>query len=245
MVTYNSSRYVREQVDTILENLGPQDELIASDDGSSDNTLALLNEDAKKDPRIKVFPIAHAGVNGNYLNAISHCTGDFIFLSDGDNVWTKDKVAKVMTVFGQNPKIGFVMHDCSVTDPDLNVVVPSLFAERHSRPKLFKNVMRTSFCGSCMAFKKDLLRYILPFPKKMPVYYDEWIGLMALKHSKAIFLDEKLLLWRRYGGSASGGFLNSDGQTVKKKKARFKGSLKRFHERVHTRAVKFWWVLFR
>jgi hypothetical protein len=96
-----------------------------------------------------------------------------------------------------------------------------------------------------MAFKKDMLRFILPFPRHMPVYYDEWIGLMALKHGKVVFLKESLLLWRRYGGSASGGFLTSDGKTVKKKKAKFKGSFKRFHERIHTRWVKLWWVLAR
>lgn len=243
LVTYNSEKYLREQVDTILLNLGDGDEVVVSDDGSSDSTLSILQEYAEKDRRIAIYRIAHSGCNGNYENAISHCTGDIIFLSDDDNVWMEGKVKKVLQAFAEHPRVWFVQHDCVVGDSALHTISPSFFKDRKAKPGLFRNIMKTSYGGSLIAFKKELISRILPFPKKMPFFYDEWIGLEATKHGKVLFLNETLSIWRRHEGSASTGYIAADGKVVAKKKNGAKGSFRRLWERLSTRSVKIWWAL--
>ena len=245
LVTYNSEKYLREQIDTILLNLSPDDEVIVSDDGSGDSTLDILHDYQVKDSRFRIYQIEHSGCNGNYENAISHCSGDIIFLSDDDNVWLKDKVDKVKAIFESNPEIGFVMHDCEVCDANLVPLGPTYFELRKAKPGLWRNIMRVSYGGSLIAFRKELLKYILPFPKKMPVFYDEWIGTMASKHSKVVFIPDILSKWRRHSGSQSTGYLSSKGTAVTKKRFSFKGSLSRFWQRVSTRFVKAGWAIFR
>lgn len=245
LITFNSEQFLRPQIDTILQNLGPSDEIVVSDDGSTDSTMEILSSYAKNDNRFKIFSISHSGCNGNYENAISHCTGDVIFLSDDDNVWLPNKVREVMKVFSDNPKIWLVMHDCQICDASLNEIKPSFFADRNAKPGLFRNIMKCSYGGSLIAFRKELVQRIIPFPKKMPVFYDEWIGLEASKHGHVFFLPLVLSKWRRHSGSASTGFIGQNGQVVVKKRASLKGWFRRFHERVHTRCVKLWWAVFR
>lgn len=245
LVTYNSEKYLKDQVDTILLNLGPEDEIVVSDDGSIDSTLNILREYQKNDSRLRIYEIEHSGCNGNYENAIKHCSGDIIFLSDDDNVWFEGKVDKVKRAFETNPKVGFIMHDCEVCDANLNPIGPTYFELRKAKPGLWRNIMKVSYGGSLIAFRKELLKYVLPFPKKMPVFYDEWIGTMASKHFKVVFIPDILSKWRRHGGSQSTGYLSSDGNVVAKKKTTFKGSLSRFWQRVSTRLVKVGWAIFR
>ena len=245
LVTYNSEKYINEQIDTILLNLDPEDEIVISDDGSSDSTLEILNNYRKNDPRFHVHIIEHSGCNRNYENAMKHCSGDIIFLSDDDNVWCKEKVSRIKQVFESNPKIGFVMHDCEVCDAFLNPIGPTYFELRKAKPGLWRNIMRVSYGGSLIAFRKELLKYMLPFPKRMPVFYDEWIGAMASKHSKVVFIPDILSKWRRHEGSQSTGYLSSDGKVVTKKKKSLKGSLSRIWQRISTRFVKVGWAIFR
>ena len=245
LVTYNSEKYLKEQIDTILQNLGPDDEVVVSDDGSIDSTPNILNSYIASDSRFRIHQIEHSGCNGNYENAIKHCTGDIIFLSDDDNVWLDSKVDTVKKVFEANPEVGFVMHDCKVCDANLIAIAPSYFKLRNARPGLWRNIMKVSYGGSLIAFRKELLKYILPFPKKMPVFYDEWIGTMASKHSKVVFIPEVLSKWRRHNGSQSTGYLSSGGKATTKKKVSFKGSISRFWQRVSTRLVKIGWAIFR
>jgi len=245
LITFNSQEYLRPQIDTILENLGPNDEVVVSDDGSSDETLSILGDYANKDPRFHIYRIQHSGCNGNYQNAISKCTGDLIFLSDDDNVWMPNKVSEVVKAFEAHPEVWMVMHDCQICDQDLKEIKPSFFEDRKAKPGLFRNIMKCSYGGSLIAFRKELIQRILPFPKRMPVYYDEWIGLEASKHGHVLFLPMVLSKWRRHSGSASTGYIASNGTVTAHKKNRVKGAWSRLHQRIHTRVVKIWWAIFR
>ena len=84
MATYNGEKYLREQVGSILTQLGENDELVVSDDGSTDSTIDILK--SYNDPRIKIFiNTGRHGVNSNFENALRHADGDYIFLSDQDD----------------------------------------------------------------------------------------------------------------------------------------------------------------
>jgi len=84
MATFNGERYLKEQLDSILSQLGDEDELIISDDGSSDKTLEIIH--AYKDKRIRFFHNRRKGIANNFENALSRARGEFIFLADQDDV---------------------------------------------------------------------------------------------------------------------------------------------------------------
>ena len=101
MATYNGEKYIRDQLDSIICNLNEkEDEIIISDDGSCDRTLDIINEYVNCYPgMIKIVEGPHKGVVKNFEHAISIAQGEYIFLSDQDDIWENNKVTKVMNCF--------------------------------------------------------------------------------------------------------------------------------------------------
>ena len=94
MATHNGGKYIKEQIDSILVQISNEDELIISDDSSTDDTVEIIKK--IKDKRIKLFENnKFFSPNLNFENALLHSKGDIIFLSDQDDIWKKDKV-KIM-----------------------------------------------------------------------------------------------------------------------------------------------------
>lgn len=199
MATYNGEKYIREQIDSILVQLGPNDELIISDDGSSDATLSIIG--AYNDARIKLLRnIGKHGVNGNFEHALKHAQGDYIFLSDQDDVWLPGKVSACVQAL---QSADLIVHDCCVTDSNLHILHPSFFAMRGSAPGFWKNWFKNSFVGCCMAFRKEILTYILPIPTGMTALHDCWIGLLAEAKGKTAFLPFSGIRFRRHEQNTS------------------------------------------
>ena len=95
IATYNGEKYIKEQLDSIIPQLGHEDEIVISDDGSSDSTLDIINSINDERIRITVNQGKH-GVNSNFNNALLHAKGDFIFLADQDDIWLSGKVAECL-----------------------------------------------------------------------------------------------------------------------------------------------------
>ncbi|MBR1778909.1 MAG: glycosyltransferase family 2 protein [Clostridia bacterium] len=198
---FNGGEYLNEQLDSILVQLDKCDEIIASIDASSDDSLEILQEYAKKDNRVKVIEGANAGAIKNFEKAILNCTGDYIFLSDQDDIWLAGKVSKVKDCL-KNEDIDLVLHDAKVADENLKVTCESFFRLKGSKPGILRNILKNSYMGCCMAFKGSLKGEILPFPSDIPMH-DQWIGLIAEKYGKVKFLDEALVIYRRHRGNIS------------------------------------------
>src|SRR5687767_8891539 len=90
MATFNGARFVEAQVESILRELRPDDELVVSDDGSSDATLDKVRRFS--DARVRILAAGRLGVAPNFEHALRHARGDCIFLSDQDDVWLPGKV---------------------------------------------------------------------------------------------------------------------------------------------------------
>ena len=199
MATYNGEKYIYQQIKSILENLREEDELVISDDGSSDNTLRLIKQ--FNDSRIKVFNGPQLGINKNFENAIMHCTGNFIFLSDQDDVWHRDKTKEVLKEF-EDSRVMVVQHDAVVIDENDNLIIDSFSKMRRVRQGFWKNIVRNTYHGAFMAFRSELKQSIIPFPKN-GCFHDQWIGVLSNTKGKTVFLDKKLTWYRRYGNNAS------------------------------------------
>ena len=237
VLTYNSERYLPEQLDSILSNISEEDEVVISDDGSTDSTLEIIQGYMTRDQRIRLVHNAQShGVNGNYANAYANCRGEIIFHSDDDNVWLPGKVETVLRYYAENPKAFMVMHDAIIVDADLKQLHPSFYQWRNSKPGVLHNVIRLSYGGSMISFRRELLKRLLPMPKEMPVFFDAWVGFMADKHFESLFIPEKLSLWRRHADTASGGTFSTNPAPTNKKKVKLIG-------RVASRVKLLWFVM--
>lgn len=197
MATYNGEEYVAEQIQSILSQLEQNDEIIISDDGSCDNTLNIILQ--FEDARIKLFHNKNHGLIHNFENALKNDIGDYVFLCDQDDIWLPHKVSEM---FDALQLYDLVVSDCTVVDKNLNIILESFFKQRSSGEGLLKNLYKNSYLGCCMAFRRKVLEYVLPFPRYIAMH-DIWIGLMVELHGTSYFLEKPLMLYRRHGHNAS------------------------------------------
>ncbi len=204
IATYNGQSYIKAQVDSILKQLNNDDEIIISDDGSTDDTLNIIKN--FKDHRIKIFlnnkkvqKNAFGYVSRNFENALVNAKGNFIFLADQDDIWVEDKIKLCKEALKNND---LILHDCIVVNKDNNELFSSYFKQNKSKKGILKNIVKNSYLGCCMAFKRSVLDFALPFPQK-EVPHDIWLGLIAESFGKVQFLNKKLVRYRRHGNNLS------------------------------------------
>lgn len=198
LATYNGEKYIGEQLDSILVQLTPYDEIVLSDDGSTDRTLEIVF--SYNDPRIKIL---NSGMfkspTLNFENALKNARGNYIFLSDQDDIWHPRKMEILIPLINE---YDLVISDCNLIDESGSELFPSFFALNNSAPGFWRNLLKNSYIGCCMGFSRKLLELSLPFPKNIPMH-DSWIGLLGERHFSPFFLDKKLVSYRRHSGNAS------------------------------------------
>ncbi len=209
LASHNGERFIKEQITSIIKQLGVDDELIISDDGSCDKTLNIIKD--FHDKRIHLFcqnspkglP-SHEYATLNFENALSHAQGDYIFLSDQDDVWMDDKVSVMKSYLRDYP---YVVSDCYVTDSELNIISNTRFTKSESIHfnKYAALVLSTPYQGSCAAFRREVLEMALPFPKGLQSH-DRWIGNVAAFFFLVKIIPDKLILYRRHDCTVSNSF---------------------------------------
>lgn len=208
MASYNGAKFINSQISSILMQLGEKDELIISDDGSTDDTIKiiksfnddriiLLNHQNNNKKRKHVYP--HYLVSANFENALKNCNGDIIFLSDQDDIWAENKIEIMLPYFKD---YNLVMSDCYVIDNEGAILADSFFAGKNVTKGTLKNIMRPIYQGCCIGFRKDVLDIALPFPHKL-ILHDNWLGILSEHIGKNIFINEKLIFYRRHFENSS------------------------------------------
>jgi glycosyltransferase involved in cell wall biosynthesis len=198
MATKDGARYLSEQLDSILQQLKPHDELVISDDASTDDTIAIIQ--SYKDHRIKLIRNHEPkGIPKNFEASLLVSRGDFIFLADQDDVWVPSKVSVMLK---QLKHYDLVICDCIVVDHQLQTKTNSFFIHNKSGKGFIKNIFKNSYMGCCMAFSRSLLNRALPFPHDIPMH-DFWIGLIGELYFKVCFTPESLVYHRRHASNAS------------------------------------------
>lgn len=214
--TFNGSKYITAQIQSILNQLSEDDEIIISDDNSSDDTIALLK--AFADKRIKIY--AHSSVkskwigalkgvyliNRNLENALLKASGDIIFIADQDDVWLENKIERVVSELSD---ADLILHNCKVVNSDLKILEESFFNIAPPHVSFFRTFFHTPFMGCCMAFNRKIKDCSLPFPD-YAVEHDTWLGFCGMRFGKIKVLDEPLILYRRHSNNVSPCF---DGST--------------------------------
>ncbi len=195
---YRGEQYIKEQLQSILPQLSLQDEVVISIDDITESGKTLLRSIQEGDDRIRIIRGPGKGVVRNFDRAIKACRGDIIFLSDQDDIWTPNKVERVVEAF-DDPETSAVLHNASMIDGQGNLLhEPTLFEFRGTKTGLLKNLIRNCYVGCCMAFRKNLVSLICPIPKEMYMH-DYWIGMAAEKTGKVVMIEEPLIYYRRHG----------------------------------------------
>lgn len=202
MATCNGGRWVRDQLSSILAQLGPDDEVVVSDDASTDDTVALVRSFA--DPRVRILDSpGFRSPTRNFEHALRDARGDLVALSDQDDVWLEGRVKLLRELLSRpGPAVRLVALDALVTDEAGAVTDRSLFRKIGARPGLLKNVYDNSYVGACLAFTRPLLDVALPFPPSIPMH-DMWLGLLAEIFGEVEFVPVPMLAYRRHGANAT------------------------------------------
>lgn len=201
MATYNGAKYLREQIDSVLNQLDLDDELIISDDGSTDDTINIINS-YSGDNRVHFYnnPSQVKGVITNFENAINMTTQQIVFLCDQDDVWLPNKISRMCREF-VNSEVGLVVSNVKIVDEELKGLQNTYLIDGQCKNGVVRNFIRNTYMGCCMAFRRELKEVVMPFPKNIPMH-DSWIGLLAeLNGINISYIPEKLMLYRRHSNS--------------------------------------------
>lgn len=195
MAVHNGEKFVEAQLQSILAQLGNNDEIVVVDDASTDHTSELLGN--FKDARLRILTSRkNVGVLKSFEKALREARGDFIFFSDQDDLWLPGKVNKVLEEFVKTGAHAIVT-DAVVVGDDGKTLYNSYFAWRGSGPGFLKNFYKNTFLGCCMAIRQECRGFLLPFPP-LTYMHDQWMGLACSIVGQVGFLPEPLLIYRRH-----------------------------------------------
>ena len=203
MASYNGAAYIREQIDSILPQLGPDDELIVVDDASSDATVAVVKSIA--DERIA---LVRSEVNRGYVrtfeDAVARAHGDVIFLSDQDDVWNPSRVKTMLTALRGAP---LVVSNFSAFGGDLSRIQSRRLRAADSGRR-FRNIFWVwvgvrPYYGCTMAFPAELRGALLPFPRYLTETHDQWIGFVANACGRVVHLETETLKRRLHESNST------------------------------------------
>ena len=196
MAAYNGEKYIVEQLRSILDQLGEEDELIVSDDGSTDGTVEKVLSFG--DARIKLLRFDGKNIIKNFENALNSASGDYIFLADQDDIWVTDKV---QTCLRHLREYDLVFSNVLVFSDDPANSTP-LYETGKKRTGILRNIIKNNYIGATMCFRRSVLKRALPFPGRIYMH-DIWVAMIAESTGRALYLEEPLVYYRRHGANAS------------------------------------------
>ena len=198
LASCQGERFLAAQLEGILSQLSAEDEVIVSDDHSTDRTLAILRE--MSDPRLRVIVnTERVGYVANFERAIAQSRGDVIFFSDQDDIWLPNKVSEFDLAMS---RADCVASDAIVVDEELRVLHDSFFrlrgADRFDDISIFR---KPNIVGATLACRRSYLQTLLPFPRGVP--HDFWITVNAAFDQRLEVLPTPLILYRRHDSAHS------------------------------------------
>lgn len=206
MCTYNGEKYLKYQLESIIFQSYSPKEMIICDDGSTDNTIAIISQFSQEAP----FPIrlyqnnTNLGSTKNFEKAISLCNEEVIALSDQDDIWAENKLERIVEEFSKSTEIGAVFSDALLIDDQGCSLGQTLwdsvnFTSRERKKALNNKIVNVLLkhnvvTGTTMAFKSIYRDIILPIPKDW--VHDAWIVFLFSIFSKIVPISDTLINYR-------------------------------------------------
>lgn len=209
MATYNGAAYLDEQLQSFVDQTTLPDELVVSDDSSSDESCQVVEAFASRSP----FPVVlirndeNAGYSANFNRALSSCQGDIVFLSDQDDVWLPEKIERILSEFNARPDTQLIIHDLDYCKEDLTPIGQTKIERMRENFDLEKSYV----VGMATAIRGDFLRLCLPIPDKPGITHDSWLHACAQAIGGKTIINSVLAMHRRHPSNVTAsGDLNVD-----------------------------------
>lgn len=209
LCTYNGEKHLKQQLDSLLAQTYSNLEIIIVDDCSTDNTFNITSNYAEKDSRVKCFKNdTNLGFNKNFERAIGLTTGEYIAISDQDDIWMPNKIELLLNHIVNK---WLIFSNSSYINDENETLEGKMLYGFNPAAHNYKCMLLANFVtGHTVLFKKEFMNYFLPFPQNG--FYDWWMGLIALYHEEMIFFDEILTRHRVHNRSVMQERLRSGGE---------------------------------
>lgn len=244
MTTYNGARYIKEQLDSILNQSVPVDEIVIMDDCSTDETVEIIK--SYQDRRINLtVNSTNQGYIRNFYQAIMACKGDYIFLADHDDRWHFNKVEKMLGYMQENRALA-LCSDFKLIDAD---GMPLSEEGNYVRNRFFTKikgnkdvlipvdfdylVLGNILQGATYCITKEV-QQIYGQIKDFGVYHDHQLLLIAAKLGRLFFVNIPLIEYRIHGENTIGFAKKGDWRVLRKLKfPQLKPAMVQFLDKLH------------
>ena len=208
--TYNGEKFIEQQLQSILNQTLRVDEIVISDDNSDDKTIEILEQYKFLYPDIISINRndLNVGTIRNFEIVISHTTGDFIFLSDQDDIWLPKKVETTIKTFDNNSELILLFSNGELITEAGEMICDTLWNQWgfdestkikwNNNQFAFRELLRNNnkVTGATIAFKSELKKFILPIRIPIDYWHDAWFALHSAGLNKLGYIDECLIYYR-------------------------------------------------
>lgn len=214
MATYNGAKYIEEQLQSIIHQTYSNLEIVIVDDCSKDNTVEIVEQYQQEYPFIRLYVNEqNSGVTKTFEAAIQECSGEFIAISDQDDIWELNKIEILVNEIGEHDAVYSNSLLVDASGQSLNksfTTIMNMKTYYSGAPFLLSN----SVPGHTILMKQEFVQNVLPFPPKM--LFDLWIGFCAAGNNGIKFVDKTLVKYRQHETNTIG---TRDSKNKKKKES--------------------------
>lgn len=214
MATYNGSQYIREQLDSILNQTYKDIRIVIRDDGSKDNTVQIIREYEDKYPEkiILVEDDAKCGSSrSNFMQVIKHSSSDYIMCSDQDDYWLPEKIEhtlkrmlEIEKITGRDKPV-LVFGSYKPVDENLNEILDKTKHRQEAAYKLnFSNLLVQNYVHGCLMMINRSLADMMGDYDDRILMHDWWAALIASGGGAIEHIDEVMMLYRQHGSNVVG-----------------------------------------
>lgn len=215
LATYNGEKFLREQIDSLLQQTFQDFKIYISDDNSSDKTVEIINDYVVNYPN-KIFFLAKTqrsgSAKGNFLYLLEQVESDVYLFCDQDDVWTEQHIEVLVNKYNQlsleDKQLPVLIHsDLRVVDEDLNVLSESFFSYAQlnkSFQRKHSYLIENNVTGCVTLINHELKLYVFRNKKYLKEHisdipmHDHFFAYIAHRFGQIIFVDEKLELYRQH-----------------------------------------------
>ena len=233
MAAYNGAGHIEEQIASILPEIGPHDELVVVNDCSTDATSDLVA--GMNDPRIRLINAdRNVGYVRTFERALGEARGEYVFLSDQDDVWLPGRVERMISALdGRNMVVSNCRHVEGPSGRFHDIRLKAADSDHTVRNLAGIVVGYRLHWGCAMAFRRVLLAQILPFPAYMDESHDQWIATVGNVNRSIVYLEEDTILHRLHGENLTPSGIRSASKILRARLAFVRNlatALRRFHQ---------------
>lgn len=207
MSTFNGEKYIEEQVSSIFEQENVTVDIVIRDDGSSDKTVALLEEMKKKNSAMKVVRGDNVGACNSFLRLLwdDYNEVDYYAFADQDDVWLKEKLCEAIKLMNAKKNNEKCLYCGSVQIVDEKLAIIRKNDRKGVKPSFGNSLIENISCGCTMVFTRQLKEYICRFPMPEDMYMHDWfLYMIACAEGDVIFDSRPFVLYRQHGNNVLG-----------------------------------------